>query len=66
MPVSYSLDALSDAVLEVLTDTLAAVIIDVLPGIGVDVLADVKVNVFEAAIAALEVDMPTPLREFSC
>merc|ERR1712224_919889 len=64
--VSYSVDALSDAVADALTDVLAVSVIGVLPDIGAEELFDVKVSVFEVVITPLEFVMPAPLCEFSC
>ena len=56
--VSYSVDALCDAMVDMLSGILSAVIIGILPVMSVDLLAGVKAKVFEVVMTALEFAMP--------
>ena len=58
--VGCSVDALSDAVVDVLTGALVAAMIDILPDSGSDVFADTKINAFLAFITTLDFAMPAP------
>ena len=61
MLVAYPVvDVLSDAVVDVFADALTDGIIDLVSGIDIDMLADPKVNVSEAAMTVLELDILAP------
>ena len=56
VPASYSVNVLSDVMIDALTE--------VLNGIDVGMLTDF--NAFAAVVTALEFDMPTPWTAFGC
>ena len=64
LPVPYSIDASSSAVVvKLFTNALAGVILAVLASIDVELMPDSSANAFAVAMTALEFPVPTPLEE---